>query len=280
MKTRLFTLIELLVVIAIIAILAAMLLPALQKAKQKADQSNCTGNLKQIGLAAQSYSIENKSAYCPPNPWNASDYNFFYPNAYSEGAAQAAATWGSVLALSMGMSVKPGDPYTVYTLSSPMAKQLAVFSCPGAAVIDTTYVASHYSFNLGNNDLSRSQSTPIRNSLLQSSAGTVMLLELAPSDPNSPSGSAGKARFGMHVAMVSFYSVGASAAGSIFSGTGGANLGSWIYTPSTSNSLFYAHGDARNPKPNVLFYDGHVELTNRAFYYTTPNGLAFYFTKP
>ena len=52
-KKNAFTLIELLVVIAIIAILAALLLPALQKARERARQSLCTSNLKQMGVSIQ-----------------------------------------------------------------------------------------------------------------------------------------------------------------------------------------------------------------------------------
>ncbi len=101
-RTVSFTLIELLVVIAIIAILASMLLPALNKARDRAKGIKCVGNLKQIGMMNAAYTANSDDYIVMPG---------YQPDGVNLGLTKTAYPWD-------------------YVLSGDNIKNSYVFGCP------------------------------------------------------------------------------------------------------------------------------------------------------
>ncbi len=138
MRKRGFTLIELLVVIAIIAILAAILFPVFAKAREKARQTSCLSNVRQLGTAIMSYTQDYDETFPLKVDPLSTGGDWWYQYFVCDGNAS---TWGSYAS----------DAAGCFNSILPYIKNDQIFTCPSGNKTTNNYTPAPYSRNANYN---------------------------------------------------------------------------------------------------------------------------------
>ena len=140
-----FTLVELLVVIAIIGVLIALLLPAVQAAREAARRSQCSNNLKQIGLGLLNY--ETTKGHFPPGQLKPANVN--EKSAYSWSVWHLPYIEQQAVFDRIDFTVSSKDaPNNLHDLSGPTNQVIATYICPSAQTVSESRDSSHRIFDI------------------------------------------------------------------------------------------------------------------------------------
>ena len=282
-RSWLFTLIELLVVIAIIAVLIALLLPAVQAAREAARRSQCTNNLKQIGLASHNYESVN-GCFAPSCLYGNPDPNVNYGWAPSGQLSllqylEQGTLWN---AYNVGF-VQPGPeglsgPYSWNT--TVFQAQIASYLCPSDTKMRSSVTSiGNYVGNLGGPfQLNTSWSGTFIPTIAEQlswmnihSAGTVRIASISDGTSNtalfsealsgldsvgSLTAAAGNSSMAKRVYFPTSYSDQTATAASVM-----AAINTCKSLPSTTVPYLGARGDWWYAYPNYINYAGYNHVS-------------------